>query len=123
MMTSHTTQRSFLSFVFGQSHLWKFLHGLGEAMPAKTARFKCCVHLYHCNASNVVSDVYVKTVSSSIIKKSGCCILGIACYSTESCCTFVTVGLKYEDRIFISNRGAFRRKLRKLWELHSSFRL
>ena len=47
-----------LNFFFGQSRLWKFLHGL-VAVPVETVRFERSVHLFDCNTSwvklNIVS--------------------------------------------------------------------
>ena len=47
-----------LNFVFGQSRLGKFLHGL-VAVPVETVRFEGSIHLYDCSTSwvnlNIVS--------------------------------------------------------------------
>ena len=47
-----------LNFVFGQSRLWKFLHGL-VALPVETVRIVRNIHLYDCSTSwvdlNIVS--------------------------------------------------------------------
>ena len=39
-----------LNFVFGQSRLWKFVHGL-VAVPVETLRLECSIHLYDCSTS------------------------------------------------------------------------
>ena len=63
-----------LNFVFGQSRLWKFLHGL-VAVPVEIVRFERSIHLYDSNTSwvnlNIVS--LYKPVSLSKIKVL-CCL-------------------------------------------------
>ena len=39
-----------LNLVFGQSRLWKFLHGL-VAVPVETVRLERSIHLYDCSTS------------------------------------------------------------------------
>ena len=36
---------TFLNLLFGQSYLWKCLHGL-VAVPVETVKFERCIHLY-----------------------------------------------------------------------------
>ena len=49
-----------LNFVFGQSRLWKFLHGL-VTLSVETVRFKRSIDLYDCSTSwvnlNIVSFI------------------------------------------------------------------
>ena len=58
-----------VNFVFGQSRLWKLLHGL-VAVPVETVRFERSIHLFDCNTSWV--NLYIvslyKPVSLSKIK-------------------------------------------------------
>ena len=64
-----------LNFVFGQSHFWKFLHGLVVAVPVETVRFERSIHFNDCNTSwvnlNIVS--LYKPVSLTKIKVL-CCL-------------------------------------------------
>ena len=68
LMTFTLFLMTLLNFVSGQSHLWKFLHGL-VAVPVETVRLERSIHLYDCSTSwvnlNIVS--LYKSVSLSKI--------------------------------------------------------
>ena len=71
-----------LNFVFGQSHLWKLLHGL-VAVPVEIVRFERSIHLFDCNTSWVNLDIVSLYKPVSLSKIKALCFVNVdeLCYS------------------------------------------